>query len=740
MALIERIRPGARLLRASRAGRVAVRLALALAVTLPWLSRGTVDAKLALGDYEIIGEALHAMDMDEWPRAKRLMESIDDPLPWKLFNWRVLIEDRDKADFNELARFILENPTWPEIDKLRSLAEGRLTDSADQALTLQLFEQFAPLTTRGRIRFGEALFAADRPQEAAQQIKAAWKGGDFSAREEKSFLRRHRNHLSSYDNEIRLKNLLWDRSSSSAKRMLPKVSDDLQKLAKARLALQQQAPGVDQAIARVPESLSKDAGLAYDRIRWRRLKGKHQDAVDLLLEPPKELGRPERWWYERSYQIRRAVDRRDFDTAYQLASHHGQTRGGDYAEAEWLAGWLALRFNKRPKTAFRHFVRLYDRVIPPVRQARAAYWAGRAASAQRDEAGATAWYRRAASHHLTYYGQLAAGELDEQTLIRKPSAPTNAERVAFEAKEVTRVAHMLIAARAADHLDPFLHALSNQAEGAGEIGMVAELAVAGGRPSLLARVGRRAAFEGKVYDPAAFPVPRIEGLLKPVADGVQPSLLLGLARQESMFESAAASKAGARGLLQLLPSTARLVAQSVGETYDLDRLVGDPNYNALLGGHYLSWMLERYDGETALALAAYNAGPLRVKRWIEQHGDPRSGNPHDLVDWIELIPFPETRNYVQRVLEAYRAYSIRLASIDVALIDFPGSTGLSPPPLPLPRPEDELEASDGGGGQATTIVLSHKPRFRPRTDETLRPAIANSFDDRDNRYVAADDR
>jgi soluble lytic murein transglycosylase len=425
-------------------------------------------------------------------------------------------------------------------------------------------------------------------------------------------------------------------------------------------------------------------------------------------------------------------------------------------QAEWLAGWLALRFNHRPKTAFRHFVRLYDRVIAPVRQARAGYWAGRAASAQGDDAGAIAWYRRAASHHLTYYGQLAAGELEEKTLIRQPVDPTNAERSAFSGDEVARVAHMLIAAGAANHLDDFLQALSEQAETAVEIGLIAELAIAGGRPSLLAQIGRKAAFDGKVYDPAAFPIPRIEGLLNPGAEAVEPPLLLGLARQESMFRFGASSSAGARGLLQLLPSTARIVARKVGEDFDEERLVGDTNYNALLGGHYLGLMLERFEGERALALAAYNAGPLRVKKWIEKHGDPRTGDHHDVIDWIELIPFDETRNYVQRVLEGYHVYKRRLASTDIAMVDYPGTNALPPPPIPVLKPRG------GADADATELVLEtgpvHRPLFKPldtlssasadvageQTDrlEELSQGFqesAETFDDQERRRVAAEE-
>lgn len=721
----------------SKSGRVVVRLLLVFAITLPWLARGSVDAKLAVGDYEIIGEVLYATDMDEWSRASRLMTQIEDPLASKLFHWFTLVEDKREASFDELAVFVLENPTWPRIDEIQAMAESRLTDSADQALTLQLFAEREPLTTRGRIRLAEAQLNAGRKEEAVQQIKWSWTRGQFTGKEEKSFLERHGRHLNQYDHDIRLENMLWERQWQAAKRMYPRVSKDHQKLARARIALQQQSGGVDQAIAGVPAAFQKDPGLSYDRIRWRRLKKKHDDAVALLLDPPPQLGRPERWWYERSFQIRRAIDRRDFKTAYDLAQHHGQLTGGDYAEAEWLAGWLALRFNKRAKTAFRHFVRLYDRVRPPVRQSRAAYWAGRAALAQGDDAGAIAWYRRAASHHLTYYGQLAAGELEERTLIRKPLLPTKTERVTFDDNEVARVARMLIAAGAVNHLDDFLLTLSENAETAAEISMITELAVAGGRPSLLATLGRKAAFDGKVYAPAAFPVPRIEGLLNPVTDTVEPPLLLGLARQESMFRSGAASGAGARGLLQLLPSTARIVAKKVGEKYDSDRLIGDPNYNALLGEHYFASMLERFDDERALALAAYNAGPLRVKQWIERHGDPRTRDDHAVVDWIELIPFSETRNYVQRVLEGFHAYKQRLASPDLALVDYASRNGLHPQRLPMPKPRDGTASLAGPVREARSSEPLHRPLFKPVEVGSL--PSTETFDDQGTQRLAADE-
>jgi len=685
---------------------------LLLALLSSWLTVGSAEADLDVKDYEIIGEALHATETDEWPRAFRLMGTIDDPLANKLFHWIALTEDKGGANFDVLATFIVANPDWPRTDEIQALAEARLTDSADQDLTLTLFNQREPVSTRGRVRFAESLFASDEREQAMGQVTRAWVRGDFSAKEEKAFLKRHGRYLRPSDHRARLKQLLWDRQWRSAKRMLDRVSKDYAKLAKARLALQTQSPGVDQAVRSVPEELADDSGLQFDRARWRRLKGKHDGAKELLMDPPDRLVVPERWWFERRYQIRRSIQAKKFDEAYRLASRHGQTVGGDYAEAEWLAGWLALRFIKRPKSAFRHFVRLYDRVTPPVRQARAAYWAGRAAAALDDDAGAVAWYRRAATHSSSYYGQLAIAELQGGIDIEKPAAPTEIERAAFESTELATVARMLIAVGDQRYLDHVLKALAENAETPQEIGMIAEYASAAGRPTLLARLGRSAAFDGKVHEQTAFPIPEIDGLLTPVAD-VEPALLLGIARQESMFLSGAKSPAGARGLMQLIPSTARIMAKRTNTAYDPDRLTADHDYNALLGSHYLQSLIERFDGAVPLALAGYNAGPHRVSRWLKAHGDPRDGDRHDMVDWIELIPFDETRNYVQRVLEGYDVYGRRLAEQDVDLIDYPGINLLHPPQMPVARPSDLSESVTITRSEEADIAAVHRPKLKP---------------------------
>jgi soluble lytic murein transglycosylase len=667
-------------------------------------------------DRQVVAEAFRAADGDEWARAFRLLAPVADPLPAKTLRWLRMIRDGEPADFATLASFLLTNPDWPLAERLQIIAEGTINDPADHALIRRFFRDRPPLTTRGHIRYAEALFRIDDTDRASRLIRTAWIDGDFSSREESRFLEKFKKLLTTDDHVARLDNLLWDHRRRSASRMLQRVPKDLAKLAKARLDLQRRRGGVDRSIAAVPTRLRRDSGLVFDRLRWRRQKRRHDSVVELLLDPPPALARPAAWWFERELQIRRALRKRDFDLAYRLASRHGQTAGDDFAEAEWLAGWLALRFGRRPNTAIRHFERLYGSVEAPVEMARGAYWLARSAAALGDDVQAAEWYQKAARHQHAYYGQLAAVELGDAF---QPPAPVAAAgpgvRAAFEGRELVRVATMLIETGALRALVPFLIHLTDLAADPAEVGLVAALAATSGRPHLVTRLGRYAAYYGKVNTAAAFPIPDLEALLEPREDGAEAALVLGVGRQESLFNSWVSSHAGASGLLQLMPRTAELMARSLRLPYNRGLLTGKPAYNVRLGGHYLQRMLKRYGGEAALAVAAYNAGPRRVDGWLKLHGDPRKGDRHDLVDWIELVPFDETRNYVQRVLEGYGMYRRRLAEAEVETVWFRPINGpLDPLPDPTLKPIEVANAAFLVSVVANAPLPQLKPARRPR--------------------------
>ncbi len=644
-------------------------------------------------DRAVVGEAFAAADRGDFRRAFRLVETVADPMPALTLRWLRMLEPREPNDFGSIAHFLLSHPDWPWPEELQIVAEGTITDPADHELIRRFFQDRAPLTTRGTIRYAEALFRIDQDQAARALIRRAWVEGDFSPGEERKFYDKYRRLLTTQDNIDRLDNLLWDYRRRSANRMLARVPDGYRKLAMARMRLQRHASAVDRAVEAVPASLRDDPGLSFDRLRWRRQMHRDDDVIAMLLDPPSELVRPARWWFERELQIRRALRARDFDLAYQLASRHGQRAGEEFVAAEWLAGWLALRFERQPNTALQHFERLYAGAAAPVDRARAAYWAGRTAAVLGDQAAAGAWYQRAASHQIAYYGQLAAEELGAAYRPASPSPVADRRlRARFESQELVQVARMLIEVGATNDLLPFLIRLADLASSPAEVGLIGELAAASGRPDLVGQVGRLAAYDGQVNEAAAFPIPDIERLIRPPAGEPEPALLLGIARQESVFNSWGSSDEGAQGVLQLMPHTASLMARALGLHYNRGLLTGSPDYNIRLGSHYLRTLLDRYR-EPALAVAAYNAGPRRVDDWLRLHGDPRRGDRYALVDWIELIPFDETRNYVQRVLEGRNMYRWRLTQPDVATVWFRPINGpLDPLPEPALKPREQAHA------------------------------------------------
>jgi soluble lytic murein transglycosylase len=676
-----------------------------------WLAAGTPAHALDSEQRAILWETFQAAERKEWQRALRLAALVEDPLAAKTVRWLRMIEDGEPADFATIAQFLIDNPDWPWPEQLQTLAEGTIIDPADHALIRRLFADRPPLTTRGHIRYAEALLKIGQDEQARALIRKAWIEGDFSAREEKRFLQKYRRVLSRDDHIARLDNLLWDYRRNSAKRMLPLVPDGYRSLANARMRLQRRQNGLDKAIEAVPASLRNDPGLTFDRMRWRRQKRSDRGVLEMLLDPPEELGRPALWWFERELQIRRALRKRNFQLAYDLASRHRQSAGAAFAEAEWLAGWLALRFLHQPNTALRHFTRLHDSVQAPVDRASAAYWAGRSAAALGAPSLAEQWYQFAAAVPIAYYGQLAAEELGEAGRpLPDPPPADPLQRTAFERLELVRVARMLIEAVATEQLTPFLIRLGEQASNPTQVGLVAELAATSGRPHLVAQVGRTTAYYGAPNHVAAFPIPEIAGLLRPAPGEPEPALLMGVGRQESMFNPWVSSHAGARGLLQLIPRTAFLMARQLGLPYSPGRLVGDPEYNVRLGSHYLKTLLKHYDGEVALAVAAYNAGPRRVDEWIRLHGDPRRRDRSALIDWIELIPFDETRNYVQRVLEGHNLYRRRLASDNPTTVWFrPVNGPLEPLPWPALKPLDEVVRIT----IADLVERAPRPRLKP---------------------------
>ncbi len=616
--------------------------------------------------------------------ASRADAASDADLTARLALWAILHDADSAPPFATITAFIDANPGWPQLFPLRDKAERAITRDVPDGDILAWFRKYPPRTWEGAAAQADALLRAGDTAGATVSIRGAWTEFSMSEADEGVFLSRFGKYLDADAHWARLDRLLWDRQVSPAQRQMTRVDAGHRALADARLRLMRLQGGVEMAQDRVPPALADDPGLAYERLRWLRRKEQDTAAIDILLSPPAAMEYPSRWWTEREILTRRLLSDKNPALAYRLVRDHGLTDPGDRSEAEFLAGWIALRFLHDPHTAFRHFADLYEFVRFPISRARAAYWAGRAAEDAGDESAASQWYRAAAVHGTTFYGQLAVGRLNGETPPPMPAEPAidAATRAAFDHDELVRAVHILIALRdgkpAEDStapaamlaeldedsaLVPFLRHIAWRADTPEQWVLAARLAHEADRDEIAVSIARKAGQAGVVLGELGYPTMSMPEMAPP-----DPALLHALVRQESGFDPGARSRVGARGLMQLMPSTAQRMARTlkVGN-HSTERLTSDPYHNVLLGSAYLDTVLDRYDGSIVMALAAYNAGPNRVDRWLKDNGDPRA-SLDQAVDWIEMIPFSETRNYVQRVLESLPIYRSRLEGGRVAAL------------------------------------------------------------------------
>ncbi len=614
---------------------------------------------LSAADHKAYRAAFHELERKRYKRALQQARKAKNRLPAKVIRWHQLISDRPRANFEELARFLDQNPDWPGRDALLRNAERAMPKDLKDARVLAWFEARPAVSPSGARRHAEALRRSGETGRATALIRTTWVEGNFARRDERAFRKRFVKLLRREDDLARLDRLLWERKYRPAQRQARRLGKGRAALAEARIALARRSPGVDYAIRQVPKDLAGDPGLVYERARWRQRKNRYDGVIELLDPPMPDAPHAKRWWPLRKWAARQAYMKGDLSIAYRIAAGHGLERGLGFAEGEWLAGWLALRSLDQPEVAYRHFEHLYRGVGSPISLARSAYWAGEAARVlevhlPKDGWGAKAddWYLKAAKHGTTFYGQLAGRRLDRETPIETAAgpAPDAAARAAFEGREIVQAVRLLGELGETKLQKRFLLRLKWLAKEAGDFALAAELAQRQGRPDIAVRMAKDARKAGVILFDDLFPSRRL-----PQTKSPEPALVLAVIRQESAFYSGAISGAGARGLMQIMPATARRVARQIKVSYSRKKLLSDPEYNLRLGRAYLAGLTEKYDGSYILALAAYNAGPARANRWMKDFGDPRTSEV-DPVDWIESIPFNETRNYVQRILESLVVY------------------------------------------------------------------------------------
>ena len=557
----------------------------------------------------------------------------------------------------EVQDFLSRNADWPGLPFLKEKSEGAMASAPADAIR-GFYADHIPETGAGALSLARALLTADDRAGAESVVLRAWTSLTLTSGEQDAFLASYGDLLKP-QHVARLDAMLWRGSAGNARAMLPLVDEDWRALAEARMALREDASGVDTLIDAVPAALSADAGLAYERFAWRVRKGRTNDAVELLLERSASraaLGRPDIWARQRDDLVRRLMWDKQYQTAYDMAAGHHLEEGSAFADLEWLAGYLSLRFLDRPERAAQHFRDLRGGVESPISLGRAGYWLGRALEAAGDATGAAQAYAFGAQYQTSFYGLLAAeaGGLPPDPLLAGTEVFPDWRDAPFTQSSVFSAAILLLDAEEKVLAERFLTHLAESLDRT-QIGQMGQMLEDLGLPHVQVMLGKRAAQYGhEVHAPyyALHPLAQVE-------HPVPTELVLSIARRESEFDPGVISPVGARGLMQVMPRTAQEVAGWLGVEYSEGKLLTDPVYNAVLGATYLERLAKQFNGNAVMIAAGYNAGPSRPERWMVERGDPRRGEM-DIIDWIEHIPFTETRNYVMRVTESLPIYRARL--------------------------------------------------------------------------------
>lgn len=652
-----------------------------------------------------IEKALKAAEANRWADAQTFARKSNTPVITKFITWMRLTDADAGAGFEEVTTFLLANPDWPYQDRLRRRAEEAMGPDIADDLIRAWFARMPAESPDGAFHHARVLEAAGRLEEAARIVQGAWRTMEMGNKQADDFRKRFHKYIRDEDDIARLERLLWKREVRAARRQLRYVSAERRALTESRIAFMirsRKAPGT---VKSVPQHLRGDPGFIFEQVRWNRRNRRPEDAISILLRHPKlpPGWRPDRWWRERQYLVRWALSEENPSLAYELASTHAQVEGRDFADAEWLAGWIALRKLDKPLDAVRHFKALYDNVNYPVSRSRGAYWLARSYEALEQHNTATRWYREAAVHVTRFYGQLAAGHLLESERPKMPTekAPTAAETTAFEAGELPQIVRIMAAIDHRREVRAFILAIAEKAKSQADWSLAARLALDIGRHDLAVSVSKLALRDGIILTESGYP--ELEPASSASTRFPDPAILHAVVRQESAFDVQAISHAGARGLMQLMPDTALRVARRLKMSYSRARLTRDPTYNLRLGQAYLADMLSTYDGSLILTFASYNAGPRRIERWLQRYGDP-GPNIYDAVDWAESIPFTETRNYVQRVLENLAVYRNREKGQQLAITyaslepgPYKDSAGRIGRGVSLPLPADTDDGDDFAG-------------------------------------------
>ena len=620
-------------------------------------------------------EVIKFVKARKWNSALKATKKVKNPEFRNLINWMYLKTTGNSASFNDYRSFISNNSDYPRISRLQYLAEHKIyLKNNSPTSIINWFQKYPPVSGMGKIKLAEAYLEQKKFDKVSILIKEGWTDAKIRKNDLGYYRAKFKKFLTTDDHIKRADYLAWNSKYWDLKRMLRYLPKDEKALYNARQILMSNSYGVDSSISNVPAHLKNNVGLEYDRLKWRNRRGRLESSLEILYtngnKSEDDLVRADLWWVQRESVVRALLYKKRYKTAYKVASEHSLSSGAEFADAEWLSGWIALTFLKSGEYAINHFDNFYNNVSYPISRARGAYWLGKAYQSLNENEIANKYFDEGSVFLTTYYGQLCFNEINkEEKFTLKDDSYFDKD---FE-KEFNnnRLVKHVILLKELDQTqlskDIIVHLSNLNIEKGSEV-LAARLATSVERYDFAIQISKRASYQKRFLNEYNYPiitVPReINNKLMP-----KPELIHSIIRQESEFDKRAQSYVGARGMMQLMKYTAKLVAKQAKLPYSISGLTKDPEYNIKLGSYYFRTLLDQYNEVYPFAIAAYNAGPNRVKTWRRVNGDPTKGEL-SYIDWIELIRFKETRNYVQRVLENINVYKymIKKAPTDFEIL------------------------------------------------------------------------
>ena len=626
-----------------------------------------INESLQQKDFDIALKYANSLHNKDKPNS--LSSAIVDIVLWNKYSGDI---SNKNIAFSDISGFVLDNPYLPNINQLkRNVERVAIANNVPYDISKYYFAINPPGSADSKIFAIESEIDAiirsqiDEKQKIEQrnniqgQIAKVWIKENFSAVEEEKFLAKYKMVLNESDHIERIERLLWDGNTNDAMRIFNFINSEHKNLFESIIKITESPKYIDNIIVNIPRKLRNNELLSYRRILWLKAQNNIDELLDILINLP-NTQRPEKWWNIRRLYGREMLKKKQYQKAYDIISAHNlPASSSDFWEAQWTTGWIALRFLQQPKLALNHFQLLRKNVTMPVTVSRALYWLGMTHEAMQDNETAIKFYKEGTNYPTFFYGQLAIHKhrnldpLGAEKDIILPKSPEINERDMLKISEsrAAQIGYILAMSGDKTNASKIFEWLINNSPTDGQIAVVMKIVNEIGDKEIDAKISRVAARKNVFFIKEKFQI------VKEVYQDEYAPLVHAIIKQESGFAQMAVSRVGALGYMQLMPATAKLVAKELGIKYDQVKLTRDIQYNIRLGSFYIKKLIDQFSGSEMLAIASYNAGPNATKRWIDEFYDPRLEKDHNkIIDWIELITYSETRNYVQRIIENMIVY------------------------------------------------------------------------------------